>query len=185
MTAGFRRQAEHELHRGVVVRLTRSTFTAPDGTTFDRDVVHTPDAVAVVPVDRGPDGGWEVVLVGQYRPALDAVVLEIPAGMCDVDGEPSDSTARRELEEEAGYRTGPTELLTAFHPAPGFATHRTEIRLAVGLEPVPRRAHGVEEHWMTVERLALADALARCTDGQITDAKTLIGLLLAAGRLTA
>lgn len=183
VSQGFRHVDERSVHRGSLVHLVTTTVEAPDGTRFERDVVRTPDAVGVVAVDRGADGAWEVVLVRQYRAAVDRWLLELPAGMCDVDGESVESTAHRELAEEAGVLAERIEPLGAIHPAPGFTTHRTDLVLAVGLRPTERRADGIEETAMTVERLPLADALGLVADGVITDAKTSVGLLLARDRL--
>lgn len=174
----FRKVGERELHRGYLVRLTESTFEGPDGQEFRRDVVHTPNAVAIVPVDRG-EVGWDVVLVHQYRAPLDTFVTEIPAGMCDVEGEAPEVTALRELREEAGLVARVVKPLGTVHPAPGFTTHRTDILLGVGLDPTEREADGVEEQHMEIERLPLREALERVVDGRITDAKTVAGLLLA------
>ena len=80
--SGFVRTGETVLHRGHVITLATATFTGPAGEVMERDVVHHPGAVAVVPVD-----GDEVVLVRQYRPALDREMLELPAGKLDVPGE--------------------------------------------------------------------------------------------------
>lgn len=180
--ARFRRLGERDLHRGYLVHLVVATIEGPDGATFERDVVRTPDAVGVVAADRSDDG-WEVVLVRQYRAAVDRWLLELPAGMRDVEGEPVDETARRELEEEAGLVAERLEPLGAIHPAPGFTTHRTDLVLATGLTATSRRADGIEESVMTVERLSLDEAVARVAAGEITDAKTAVGLLLARDRL--
>jgi ADP-ribose pyrophosphatase len=180
---GFRRVGERDLHRGHLVHLVAATVEGPEGTTFERDVVRTPDAVGVVAADRDADGAWWVVLVRQYRAAVDAWVLEVPAGMRDVDGEAVEATARRELEEEAGVVADRLEPLGAIHPAPGFTTHRTDLVLATGLTPTARRADGIEETAMTVERLPLAEAVALVRAGAITDAKTSVGLLLARDHL--
>ncbi len=182
-STGFRRTGEREIHQGYIVRFVEAEFEAEDGTTFTRDVVRTPMAVAIVPVDRGPDGDWEVVLVRQFRAPIDALLWEIPAGMCDVVGEASSETAQRELAEEAGYRAQHLEVLTPFHPAAGFTDHRTTIFLGVGLDEVGRSADGIEEQHMEIRRLPLATALDWVTAGEITDAKTIIGLLLAERRL--
>lgn len=182
---GFRRVDEREIHAGYVVRLTESTFVGPDGEEFRRDVVHTPDAVGIVPVDRGADGAWEVVLVRQYRPAIDRHIWEIPAGLCDVPGEAAETTGRRELREEAGYDVAEVVPLTTFHPAPGFTTHATSIVLGIGLVEVGREADGIEERHMLVERLPLSSAVEKVRRGEITDGKTVVGLLLADERLDA
>jgi len=87
----FRPTGEEVVHRGWAITVTKSTFVDPDGVPFERDIVRHPGAAAVVAVT---DAGT-VVLVRQYRPALDEWILEIPAGTCDVAGEPEDETARR------------------------------------------------------------------------------------------
>ena len=175
---GFRKVGEREIHQGHIVRLTASTFSAPDGEEFTRDVVHTPNAVGIVPIDPDATGAWDVVLVRQFRGAVESTMLEIPAGMCDVDGESAEETAQRELMEEAGYRARLIEPLITFHPAAGFTTHRTTVVLGLGLDHVERAVDGVEEQHMTVERIPLARALSLVEQGEITDAKTVIGLLM-------
>jgi ADP-ribose pyrophosphatase len=151
---------------------------APDGSILEREVVHHPGAVGVVPLH---DDGT-VTLVRQYRVAIDAEAWEIPAGLRDVEGEPPDETARRELIEEAGLRPGHLEFLVSFHNSPGFTDERVDIYLATDLLPVPDDRQGVEEAHMAVERISLPSALAMIDDGRITDAKTVIALLLTARR---
>lgn len=179
----FRKVHEDEVHQGYIVRVTNTEFEGPDGERFDRDVVHTKDAVGIVPVDRGSDGSWEVVLVRQYRAAVETELVEIPAGMRDVDGESVEDTALRELAEEAGYTCAEVSLLAEVHPAPGFTTHRCTVLLGVGLTPVERRADGIEERHMTVERVPLETAVAMIDSGEISDGKTIVGLLAARSRL--
>jgi ADP-ribose pyrophosphatase len=157
------------------VDLVSARFTDPTGEEFSRDIVRHPGAVAVVPVTD--DGG--VLLVRQYRGALDREVLEIPAGTRDVDGEPAQVTARRELEEEAGVRARSIRHLATTANTPGFCDEMTEIFLATGLEPVPHDRHGAEELAIEVVEMALSDAVAKIASGEIFDAQTIIGLLLA------
>ncbi len=177
---GFRSLGEEVLHEGPVVRVTRATIAAPDGSTYEREIVHHPGAVGVVPV---LDDGTTVVLVRQYRSALDRLVLEVPAGKCDVDGEAAETTAARELEEEVGYRAARMEQLCVIHNSPGFSDERVTIFLARDLEAGEATPHGVEEEHMAVEHVSVADADALIADGRITDAKTVVGLLLARDRL--
>ena len=176
----FRAVGEETVHQGPVVRVARATISGPDGATYDREVVHHPGAVAVVPV---LDDGETAVLVRQYRSALDELVLEIPAGKRDVDGEPAELTASRELEEEVGYRAGRMEELCVIHNSPGFCDERVVIFLARDLQAGEATPHGVEEEHMVVEHVSLRDAEALIADGRITDAKTVVGLLLARDRL--
>jgi ADP-ribose pyrophosphatase len=150
-------------------------FADPAGEEFTRDVVRHPGAVAVVPVTEA--GG--VLLLRQYRGSLDREVLEIPAGTRDVEGEPAEVTARRELEEEAGVRARTMRHLVSTANTPGVCDEMTEVYLATGLEAVPTDRHGAEELAIEVVEVALADADDMIASGEIFDAQTIIGLLLA------
>ena len=178
MTSAFAKLAEVELVASKVFRVVRSTFRGPDGHEFERTIVHHPGAVAVVPLH---DDGT-VSLVRQYRPALDQDLLELPAGVRDVAGEPERSTAARELAEEAGLAAGQIDHLITFHNAPGMSDESVAVFLARDLREVDHDRQSIEEHNMTVERIALPEALAMIDDGRITDAKTIIGLTLTASR---
>jgi len=174
----FTKVSDTELFQGFRFTVHRVDYRAPDGTEFDRHVVHHPGAVAVVPLH---DDGT-VTLVRQFRAALDADLLELPAGLRDVEGEQDERTAERELIEEAGLAAEHMELLVTFHNSPGYCDESVSVYLATGLRQVAEDRQGVEEQHMTIERLALADALAMVDDGRITDAKTIIGLTLVATR---
>lgn len=180
--SGFRHRGERTIHRGRVLHVVEATFTSPDDEEFRRDVVRAPGAVAVVAVDERP-AEPEVVLVRQFRAALGEWLEEIPAGLRDKPGEPPEATAVRELAEEAGLAAERYELLTQFVNAAGMSDQRTFIYLATGLSDVPNQADGVEEQYLSVERRPLAEAVAAASAGELTDAKTVIGLLLAARRL--
>ena len=180
---GFRRLHEREVHAGAIWRVVVATYESPDGERFERDVVRSPGAVGVVPVIDGDDGTPHVLLVRQYRPTIDAELLEIPAGMRDVSGEAPEVTAERELAEEAGLRADVLELLTVVHPSAGMTDSTTHLFLATGLHDVGIERHGPEEQHMTIERVSLAAAVAMVDDGTISDGKTVAGLLLAERRL--
>lgn len=177
--APFTKGPERELYRGPIIRLAVGTFTAPDGTTFERDLVHHPGAVSVVPVTE--DG--HAVLVRQYRAVVDEHLLEIPAGKRDVAGEPPEATAHRELAEEVGLAAGRLEPLARFYNSVGFCDELSYVFLGLDLTPVARDTQGIEEDHMTVEHVALADVPAMVADGRLLDAKTIIGLTLARDRL--
>jgi ADP-ribose pyrophosphatase len=175
----FRKVGEETVFRGVIFSVGHATFATAAGSEFDRDVVRHPGAVAVVPVTE--EG--EVVLLRQYRPAVERFILEVPAGTRDVDGEPPDETARRELAEEAGYDAGQLEFLAEILNTPGFCDESTRLYLATALAPVPSRRHGVEEETLTVERVALAAFDALVDAGEVVDAQTILGVGLARRRL--
>lgn len=164
-----------------MISLAVGIFRGPDGATFERDVVHHPGAVSAVAVD---DDG-RVVLVRQYRAALDDWLLELPAGKLDIAGEDPMVCAQRELAEEVGLRAERWEPLATFHHSPGFCDELGRIYLARGLSPVPDSRQGPEEESMTVEWWPVADAVTMVADGTVHDAKTVIGLLMAKDRLDA
>ncbi len=174
----FEAVSEDVVYESRLLRVARGTFRAPDGSTFERDVVHHPGWVAVVPVT---DDG-HVVCVRQYRAAVGRWLLELPAGILDVDDEPPAVAARRELAEEAGLAAEEMELVATIHNSPGFADERGLVFLATSLSDVPLDPQGVEEDHMEIVRVPLADAPRLIACGEVTDAKTVVGLLLAAAR---
>jgi ADP-ribose pyrophosphatase len=173
---GFRKLGEQIVYRGSLISVAQARFADPDGGEFERDVVHHPGAVSVVPV---VDEGSAVLLVRQYRAAIDRELLEIPAGKRDVDGEPVEHTARRELEEEVGMRAGRLERLAEFYNSPGFCDEHSFVFMALDLEPCAPSAQGVEEQHMTVERVGFDEVMGLIASGDLVDAKSLIGLSLA------
>lgn len=173
---GFRHLGEDEAWSGHHLRVARGSFAAPDGQTFTRELLRTPGAVAVVPLLAD---GETVLVVRQYRAPLDALLLEIPAGLLDVEGEDLATCARRELVEEIGYEADHLERLLHAHLAAGFTDHAITVFLATGLTEVGADRQGPEEEHMTLERLSLGDVPALVADGTLTDAKTIMGLLAA------
>lgn len=171
MTA-FTKVGETQHYQGWRISVASASFRADDGTEFERDVVHHPGAVGVLPLHDDDT----VTLVCQFRAALGADLVELPAGIRDVDGEDDAVTAARELIEEAGLRAGHLERLVEFHNSPGFCDESVAVYLATDLTPVADARQGIEEEAMTIERIPFTEALARIADGQITDAKTIIGL---------
>jgi ADP-ribose pyrophosphatase len=183
----FRRIGERTVHTGRVWSTVVATFQAPDGSTFERDVVRSPGAVAAVPVlaaaADAAAGDPTVALVAQYRPALGRVLIEVPAGMRDVAGEALEVTAERELAEEVGLRPARLELLGEIHPAVGMTDQITTIFLATGCTPVARTPEGPEEEHSEIVAVGLGEAVEWVVSGRITDAKSVAGLLLAERRL--
>ena len=176
---GFRRVSEEELLSAWLFRVDRLHLLDPDDQPFERVVVRHPGAVTVVPVH---DDGT-VTLVRQYRAAVDALVLEIPAGTRDKEGEEPEATARRELAEEAGLEATRWELLIGTWNTPGVSDQHTLIYLATGLSSIPVRPQGVEEGYMTLETIHLDDVDALVADGSLRDETTVLGLYLARQRL--
>jgi ADP-ribose pyrophosphatase len=168
------------LHRGRYLEFRVDTIERADGTRSERDIAGHPGAVAIVAID--PDGA--VLLVRQWRTPAERVLLEIPAGTLDVDEasgaiEDPDLAARRELEEETGYRAASWQRLTSFWSAPGFTSELMHLYLATDLEAVhpDERLGPDEDEHLRLERRSLADALEAIDRGEIADAKSIVGLL--------
>jgi ADP-ribose pyrophosphatase len=175
----FRKLTERSTFRGSLISVGTATFEGPDGDSFERDVVHHPGAVSVVPLlDDG-----RVVLVRQYRAAIDMDLLEIPAGKRDVADEPPEATAHRELAEEVGLQAGRMELLAEFYNSPGFCDEHSFLFLATDLRPCATSFQGHEEQHMTIERVPLDSVPDLIASGELVDAKSIIGLCLARERL--
>lgn len=161
--------------------LERLEVEGRDRDVHERFVVRHPGAVVVVPIE---DDRRHVLLVRQYRAAVDGELLEVPAGKRDVAGETPESTAGRELAEEIGHRPRELVLLAEFYNSPGFCDEYTYLFASLGVEPLGERdAQTAEELEMRVERVALADVDRLIEAREIVDAKTIIGLTLARAHL--
>lgn len=178
MTSEFRKLSEERVYHGAIIDLARARYAAPDGEEFERDVVRSYGAVAVVPVDSDD----KVTLVRQYRAAIEQEMLEIPAGKQDVSGEDPLETAKRELAEEVGLRADRYELLCRFYNSAGFCDELTWVYLATGLSPADLDRQGIEEAHMTIETIPLDEVLGLIAGGEIIDAKTTVGLSLVLAR---
>jgi ADP-ribose pyrophosphatase len=161
--------AVREVFRGTLLRVEVETW--PVGV---REVVRHPGACAVVALT--PQG--DVLLVRQYRQAIRRELIEIPAGIFDVEGEDPAGCAVRELLEATGYRVTELEPLGTIHSSPGFTDERLELFVARAEREGEPSEHGVE-----MLRMPFAAAVAAAEDGRITDAKSVAGLLLAKARL--
>lgn len=164
--------SSRRIFEGKVVSLRVDTVRTANGREATREVVEHRGAVAMVPLL--PDGS--VVLVRQFRQAAGEVLLEIPAGTLNV-GEEAEECARRELREEIGYEPGRLERMFSSYLAPGYSSEMLHVFLATEL----KRAEGSTDEDETVEPevLPLEEAVAMIRTGEINDAKTICGLLLA------
>lgn len=180
-TSSYEVESSEQAYDGELSRVRIDRVRMPDGGVASREIVEHPDAVAVVAIDDG-----EVVLLRQYRHPFRQVLLEVPAGKLDEDGEGRAAAAGRELAEEVGLEAEKLVELITFANSSGWTDESTTVYLATQVRPVdaPEGFHPeAEEADMEIVRLPLEDAVARASRGEIIDAKTVIGLLLAADRL--
>jgi ADP-ribose pyrophosphatase len=156
--------------------LDEAHVVSQDGEEFTRSVVRHPGAVVVVPVERDRT---HALLVRQFRAAIGDDLLEVVAGKRDVDGEPPEVTAQRELEEEVCHRSPCFVKLGEFYNSPGFTDEYTHLYCALDLEPIDGpRGVTAEERVMTIERVAFDDVERMIAAHELVDAKSIIGLLL-------
>jgi ADP-ribose pyrophosphatase len=178
---GFGRVSEETLFQALLFRVDRFHLLDPGGRPFDRFVIRHPGAVTVVPVH---DDGT-VSLVRQYRASVDDLVLEIPAGTLDKGQESEEAAARRELAEETGLEAATWERLIGTWNTPGVSDQHTTIFMATGLTTTESRPDGIEERYMSVERIRLADLDTLVAEGALKDETTVLGLYMARERLAA
>ncbi len=160
-------------------RLRVDSFRLPDGRLYERGHIEHPGAVVLAPIVPG-DAGLAVLMLRQYRPALERTILELPAGTREPD-EPWLLCAQRELREETGRRAQTFTPLGEVWAAPGLSNERMALFLAEGLSDDPLPMDVDEE--IAVEVWPLAELAAMALDGQLDDAKSVAGILRAARRL--
>ena len=149
----------------------------PGGEVVERVVIEHPGAVAVVPIIDG-----DIILIEQYRAPMERAVLEIPAGKLDTDPPDPEITARRELVEEVGYTAGRLTYLSEIWTAVGFTNERISLFLGEELVAGVRTPIGHEETAARVVRMPFIAAVDMVVAGDIADAKSVAGILLAARR---
>jgi len=162
---------------GRVFDVTVDTVREADRT-YIREVVHHPGSAVILPAFDDDTVGF----VRQYRHPAVKYLLELPAGTLN-DRERPEAGAARELEEELGMVAGRLEKLAEFFVSPGFCEEKMWIYLATDLVPTAQKLE--DDELIEIVRLPIERALQMISDGEIEDAKTIIGLLLAAPRLGA
>jgi len=166
MTVSF-----EQLFQGRIFSVVRHRSQTPDGRSVVREWVRHPGAVVIVPMIDDD----HVCLIRNYRVAVDESLIELPAGTLEPNEQPH-QTAVRELAEETGYRCQKMQPLLEFNMSPGITDERMHLFLATDLRPGEPSPEAGEQ----IENLALPwdEAMAMVADGQIKDAKSLVGLLL-------
>jgi ADP-ribose pyrophosphatase len=166
-----RRIGTRRVYEGSVLRLDVDDVEEPGGVRAVREVVRHSGSVATLPVH---DDG-RVVLIRQYRYAVDGEVWELPAGRRDASESP-EAGARRELEEETGLGAGSLEPLLTFFTTPGFCDEVMHLYRATGLREGASRPEADER--IEVRAFSLDEARGMIRRGEIQEGKTLVALLL-------
>jgi len=162
--------ASRRLYEGLAVNLRVDTVRRADGRETTRDVVEHHPAVVVVALDEAA----RILLVRQYRYAVDKVLLELPAGGID-PGETPEQAVCREMQEETGYLPRKVISLGGFYSAPGFCTEYLHLFLVSDLVPGRLQAEDTDE--ISLVRMHIEDIMPLVRSGAIQDAKTMAGLL--------
>jgi ADP-ribose pyrophosphatase len=163
------------IRRGRVFDFYAETTTLPNGVNVDMEIIRHPGAAAIVAVMADDS----VLLLKQYRHAVGGFIWEIPAGTLS-PGENARQCAERELIEETGYAANHFKRLAEITPLPAYSDERIHLFMATGLTQVGQNLD--EDELLVVQRVELRMAIKMIADGEIQDAKTIVGLQLAANR---
>jgi ADP-ribose pyrophosphatase len=167
------------VYTGKVISLDVDKVRFPDGSVGELEMIRHPGASAVVPFLSDPRGGDpQVLLIRQYRYAADGYLLEIPAGRLNPGEDPRDC-ALRELKEETGCSAEQVDHLFTMYTTPGFTDEKIHLFMATGL--VAGETKHEADEFLDLEPMLLSRALELVDAGEIKDAKTVAGLLFAAG----
>lgn len=161
------------VYGGAVLNIYRDHMVLPDGREEDYDFIHHNGAAAVIPV---MDDG-RIIMVKQYRNAIDSYTLEIPAGKLDQMNEPTQLAAQRELEEETGYRAQKDDVkfLLSLYTTVAFCNEKIDIYVADNLQKTQQ--HLDDDEYIDVEIYTLDELSDMIFSGKIVDAKTIAGLM--------
>ncbi len=161
-----------KIYEGKIVNLRIDTVELPDKKYSKREIVEHPGAVGIIPITHDNC----IIMVKQFRKAIEKYILEIPAGKLEVNEEPRE-TAKRELKEETGYDSNQMEYLLEFYTSPGFSNEKVHLFLATDLiegEACPEIGEFIE-----ITKIKIEDLMKMIDRGEILDSKTIIGINLA------
>ncbi len=173
---GYKRLARTLIAKGAIIDYYQDTMQIPNGNVAKWDLIDHKGAAAVVAV-RG-DG--RILMVRQYRNALERETLELPAGGLNGREEPTVRAAARELEEETGYVSANLELLNSIYTTVAFCNEKIDIYLARDLQPGTQ--HLDEDEYLNVEAWPVEELMQMIFEGKIQDSKTICGILTYAAK---
>ena len=172
----YKRLGRELVAKGAIIDYYQDTMLIPNGNTAKWDLIDHKGAAAVVAVRE--DG--KILMVRQYRNALERETLEIPAGGLNGKEEPTEHAAMRELEEETGYQCDHLELINSIYTAVAFCNEKIDIYLARNLRP--GKQHLDEDEFLNVEAYSLEELKQMIFECKIQDSKTICGILTYAAR---
>lgn len=161
-----------KVYQGRIISVYQDKVRLPDGRTALWDRVEHPGAVGIVPLLEDE----KVIMVRQYRNAVDDEILEIPAGKLDRNESP-EACAIRELAEEIGMKPGELIKVAEFYNSPGYSNERFYLYLARGLEP--EKGNTEADEFLNIETHPLETLVKMISSGELRDAKSIIGIALA------
>ena len=162
-------------YQGPIFTVEQHIVSLPNGNQSTRDIVIHNGAVAVLVVHEG-----KILLVRQYRKAIEAHTLEIPAGKLDHNGESALEAAKRELEEEAQLSADEWTKIIELVPTPGYCTEKIHLYEAKGIQHLLDAAPLDEDEFVSIEWIPVEEVIQKIHNGEITDAKTIIAVQYAA-----
>lgn len=157
--------------KGSIIDYYRDTMKIPNGNTATWDFIDHKGAAAVIALN--PEG--KILMVRQYRNALERITLEIPAGGLNAGKETTKEAAVRELREETGYQASQIEFLVSIHTTVAFCNEKIDIYVAQGL--IPGTQHLDEDEYVEVTSYSIDELISMIYSGTIQDSKTISGLL--------
>lgn len=161
--------SSRQVFDGGYLRLRIDTVRTASGSESTREIIEVGDAVVAIAVDAGDN----ILLVRQYRKAVEMELLELPAGSIDL-GEDAETAVRREMQEETGYLPGKVDRLGGFYSTPGFCTEYLYLYLATEL--TPSQLHAEDTAGISLVRMPVAEIPDLLASGRIRDAKSIAGL---------
>lgn len=171
MTEEFKRLSRDLVYKGSIIDFYKDTVQVPNGNIVKWDFIKHKGAAAVVPVlDNG-----KILMVQQYRNALDQDTLEVPAGGLNNEAEPTKIAAGRELEEETGYRSDDLEFLISIYTTVAFCNEKIDIYVARNL--VKSHQHLDEDEFINVEAYDVKELIQMIYSGKIQDSKTICAIM--------
>lgn len=171
MAEEFKRLDRELVYKGHIIDFYQDTVAVPNGNVVKWDFIGHNGAAAAVPVTA--DG--KILMVRQYRNALDRYTLEIPAGGLNGINEPTKDAAARELEEETGYRSDNLEFLISIRTTVAFCNEKIDIYVAKDL--IPSHQNLDEDEYINVETYTIEELTEKILTGELEDSKTVSALL--------